>query len=47
MCLEVVNVCVDEKYLDEKKQGRYGGEGFLFNNNKTRNPGDVYGKINY
>lgn len=31
MCLEVVNVCVDEQHLDETKQGRYGGNGLLYN----------------
>ena len=31
MCFEVKNICIDEKYLDEAGQGRYGESGFLYN----------------
>lgn len=38
MCLEVVNICVEEKYLDEAAQGRYGEEGYLYNIHYPVNP---------
>ena len=44
MCLEVVNVCVDEQHLDETKQGRYGGNGLLYNIHYPINPEDFTGK---
>lgn len=31
LCLEVVNICVDEGRLDEAAQGRYGPDGYLYN----------------
>lgn len=31
MCLEVVNICAEEPYLDESTQGRYGEKGYIYN----------------
>ncbi|WP_455618587.1 flavin reductase family protein [Eisenbergiella sp.] len=44
MCLEVVNVCVDEQHLDETKQGRYGESGLLYNVHYPINPEAFTGK---
>lgn len=44
MCLEVVNICVDEKYLDETTQGRYGENGYLYNIHNPINPENFNGK---
>lgn len=44
VCLEVVNVCVDEQHLDETKQGRYGINGFLYNIHYPINPEAFTGK---
>lgn len=44
MCLEVVNICADEIYLDEKSQGRYGDTGYLYNIHYPINPENFNGK---
>lgn len=44
MCLEVVNVCADEEYLDEAAQGRYGEKGYLYNIHYPINPENFEGK---
>ena len=44
MCLEVVNISVDEVYLDEKSQGRYGDTGYLYNIHYPINPENFNGK---
>lgn len=44
MCLEVVNVCGEETYLDEAVQGRYGDTGYLFNIHYPINPENFEGK---
>lgn len=44
MCLEVVNICVEEKYLDEAAQGRYGEEGYLYNIHYPVNPENFDGR---
>ena len=46
MCLEVVNICADEIYLDEKLQGRYGDTGYLYNVHYPVNPENYNGKSN-
>jgi len=38
MCFEIVNVCIEEAYLDEKTQGRYGESGYLYNIHYPVNP---------
>ena len=44
MCLEVVNICADEKHLDENVQGRYGDTGYLYNIHYPINPENFPGK---
>lgn len=44
MCLEIVNICVEEKYLDEVVHGRYGEEGYLYNIHYPVNPGNFNGR---
>jgi len=44
MCLETTNVCIDEDYLDESKQGRYGESGYLYNVHHPVNPETFAGK---
>lgn len=44
MCLEVVNICIDETYLDEKSKGRYGDTGYLYNVHYPINPENFTGK---
>ncbi|BCJ94454.1 hypothetical protein acsn021_20230 [Anaerocolumna cellulosilytica] len=44
MCLEVVNICVDEVHLDEIIQGRYGEMGYLYNIHYPINPENFAGK---
>jgi flavin reductase (DIM6/NTAB) family NADH-FMN oxidoreductase RutF len=44
MCLEVVNICIDEKYLNESNHGRYGENGYLYNIHYPVNPEDFNGK---
>lgn len=44
MCLEIVNVHIDEKYLDEQLQGRYGETGYLYNVHYPVNPEKFEGK---
>ena len=44
MCLEAVNVCIDERYLDEAAQGRYGENGYLYNVHYPVNPEKFEGK---
>ena len=44
MCLEAVNVCIDEQYLDEDVQGRYGANGYLYNVHYPVNPEKFEGK---
>jgi len=38
VCFEIVNVCIEEAYLDETTQGRYGGSGYLYNVHYPVNP---------
>jgi hypothetical protein len=38
MCLEVVNICIEESRLDEAGQGRYGESGYLYNIHHPINP---------
>ena len=38
MCLEVINICADERFLDEQTQGRYGETGYLYNIHHPINP---------
>lgn len=35
MCLEAINICIDESHIDEAAQGRYGENGFNFNSRNT------------
>lgn len=44
MCLEAVNVCIDERHLDEAAQGRYGENGYLYNVHYPVNPEQFKGK---
>lgn len=44
MCLEAVNVCIDERHLDEVAQGRYGENGYLYNVHYPVNPEQFKGK---
>ena len=44
MCLEVVNICMDEAYLDEAAHGRYGESGYLYNIHHPVNPETFTGK---
>lgn len=44
MCLEIVDIHVDEKYLDEQVQGRYGETGYLYNVHHPVNPEKFEGK---
>lgn len=44
MCLEVVNICIDENHLDENKHGRYGEKGYLYNIHYPINPENYNGK---
>ncbi len=44
VCLEVVNICIDENHLDESKQGRYGKHGFLYNVHYPIHPEKFCGK---
>ena len=44
MCLEVSNICMSEAHLDESKQGRYGGSGYLYNVHYPVNPETYDGK---
>lgn len=38
MCFEVTNICIDEAYLNEATQGRYGENGYLYNIHYPVNP---------
>ncbi len=44
MCLEVVNVCVEETHLNENSIGRYGDTGFLYNIHHPVDPEHFTGK---
>lgn len=44
MCLEVTNICIDEKNLEESVQGRYGEGGYLYNIHYPVNPETYKGK---
>ena len=44
VCLEIVNVWMDERYLDEYTQGRYGETGYLYNVHYPVNPEHYEGK---
>lgn len=44
ICLEVVNICADEEHLDEKRLGRYGESGFLYNIHYPVDPETYDGK---
>lgn len=38
ICLEIVNVMIDENYLNENIQGRYGKQGLIYNIHYPINP---------
>ncbi len=38
MCVKVINVVMDEEYYNEKKKGRYGDTGYLYNIHSPLNP---------
>lgn len=38
MCVKIVNICIEEDYLDENKKGRYGETGYLYNVHRPINP---------
>lgn len=40
MCVRIVNVCMDEEYLNEAVKGRYGAGGYLYNMHSPTNPLD-------
>lgn len=44
LCLRVVHTAMDSEYYDEKKKGRYGKTGYIYNIHAPRNPetGEVY-----
>ncbi len=44
MCLEVINICIDEAHLDESTLGRYGESGYLYNVHYPVNPETFNGK---
>lgn len=44
LCLEVVNICIDEMYLNESGRGRYGESGYLFNVHYPVDPETFNGK---
>lgn len=44
LCLQVKNVCMDEAYLDESVQGRYGETGYLYNVHHPVSPETYAGK---
>lgn len=44
LCLEIVSICMDEAYLDESAQGRYGESGYLYNIHYPVNPETYNGK---
>lgn len=44
MCFEVINICVEEQYLNESEQGRYGEKGYLYNIHYPVNPESFQGK---
>lgn len=44
ICFEVINICIDETYLDEQGQGRYGENGYLYNVHYPVNPENFHGK---
>ena len=44
VCLNVLNVCMEEAYLDESVQGRYGDSGYIYNLHYPINPENYNGK---
>jgi flavin reductase (DIM6/NTAB) family NADH-FMN oxidoreductase RutF len=44
MCFEIVNICIDEAYLDESSRGRYGESGYLYNVHYPVDPETFSGK---
>ncbi len=38
MCVKVINVIMEEAFMDENKQGRYGDTGYLYNVHSPTNP---------
>lgn len=44
ICFEVTNICIDETYLDEQTQGRYGKNGYIYNVHYPVNPENFQGK---
>ncbi|HIZ55752.1 MAG TPA: flavin reductase family protein [Firmicutes bacterium] len=46
ICLEVVNICIDEAHIDEAVQGRYNESGYLYNIHYPINPDNYHGKSN-
>lgn len=44
MCFEITNICIDEKYLNEAGQGRYGEGGYIYNVHYPVNPENFNGK---
>ena len=44
LCFKIVNLCMEEAYLDESAQGRYGESGYLYNVHYPINPESFPGK---
>lgn len=44
MCFEVTNICIDETYVNEAVQGRYGERGYIYNVHYPVNPKSFNGK---
>ena len=38
MCLEAVNISMDDEHLDEAKKGRFGETGYVYNVRRLVNP---------
>lgn len=44
ICLEVINICMDEVHLNEVTNGRYGDEGYIYNVHYPVNPEKFNGR---
>ncbi|MCT4597879.1 MAG: flavin reductase [Vallitalea sp.] len=44
ICLEIVNIAAEDRYLDELRHGRYGENGLLYNIHYPVNPEEFKGK---
>ncbi|MDE7194099.1 MAG: hypothetical protein K2O14_09035 [Oscillospiraceae bacterium] len=42
MCLEAVDIAMEEERLDERKKGRFGETGYVYNTCGAVNPDNVY-----